>query len=267
MAALLPAILHADVFEWVDGHGRHHYSDRKQEQARILPVDRGVSYLVVEKVFDGDTILLSNGQKVRLLGVNTPEVAGRNKNAEAGGEQAKAWLKSRLEHHKVRLEADVEKQDKYQRTLAHVFGEDKLHINLELVRRGLATVSIYPPNLKYVDALLKAQQGAEQARLGIWRDSVYMPQAFDALTADNYKGWKRITGPIQGVKQTRKYSYLRFSDRVAVRIENASLNLFPVLQSYVGKSVEARGWVIRQKDRFVVPVRHPGEFKILRPAG
>lgn len=264
LLTVLPLAASAEVFEWVDGQGRHHYSDRKQADAKILAVVPEPSYYRVEKVFDGDTILLGDGRKVRLLGVNTPEVAGRNKNAEPGGEQAKAWLRQRLEHKKVRLEGDIEKQDKYQRSLAYVFTEDKLHINLELLRLGLAAVNIFPPNLKYVQAFLDAQQAAEQAGLGIWRLREYAPQAFQVLNDDNYKGWKRVTGRIRAVKQTAKYSYLQFSDSVSVRIENDTLNLFPALQSYVGSDIEARGWGAKNKDRFAVQVRHPGDIKRLK---
>jgi len=260
---LISAISSAEVFEWFDNQGRHHYSDRKHEEAKILPVNPGVSYHIVEKVFDGDTILLSTGQRIRLLGINTPEVAGRNKEAESGGETAKNWLNQRLAGKKIRLEYDVEKQDKYHRTLAYVFTEDKQHINLELVRLGLATVNIYPPNLKYVDTLLSAQDEAEQAGLGIWRDPTYAPLDFKSLNTNNYKGWKRVTGRILGLKKTKKYSYLQLSNRISVRIENKALNLFPPLKSYIGTKVEARGWTIKQKVRFVIPIRHPGELKVL----
>lgn len=264
---LLSQATNAEVFKWIDNQGRPHYSDRERVNAKILAVDSGVGNYFVEKVFDGDTILLNNGQKVRFLGINTPEVAGRNNNAEAGGEAAKAWLKQRLEHKKVSLEGDVEKQDKYRRILAYVFSEDKQHINLELVRQGLAAVNIYPPNLKYVEALLAAQQSAEQAGLGIWGRAEYQPQPFQALNVENYKGWKRVTGGIIALRKTAKYSYLQFSDQVSLRIENKTLNLSPQLQSYVGKKVEARGWVNKSKDRFTVQIRHPGELKILRSAG
>lgn len=257
---LLPVLLRAEVYQWTDQQGRRHYSDRGHEQAKVLSIAPGNAYYEVERVFDGDTILLSNGQKVRFLGINTPEVAGRNKSAEAGGEQAKAWLKDKLEHKKVFLQGDVEKQDKYQRSLAYVFTEQKEHINLELVKRGLAFVNIYPPNLKYVDALLAAQLQAEQAKLGIWGYRDYAPQAFTELDETNYHGWKRLTGRIQAVKQTAKHGYLQFSDKVSISVEPASQALFPDLESYVGKQVEVRGWIRRSKDRFSVLVRHPADI-------
>ncbi len=260
LLAFLPVMLSADVYQWTDRQGRHHYADHGDANAKVLSIDPGSTYYWVEKVFDGDTILLSNGRKVRLLGINTPEVAGRNKSAEAGGEQAKDWLKSKLEHRKVLLQGDVEKQDKYQRTLAYVLTEDKEHINLELVKRGLATVNIYPPNLKYLEPLLTAQRSAEQAKLGIWADPAYATLTFDRLDGSNYQGWKRINGRIRAVKKTAKHSYLQFSDKVSVSVEPLSSALFPPLETYVGKEVEARGWVKRSKERFAVQVRHPADI-------
>jgi len=261
--SLLSGIVHADVYEWVDQNGRSHYSDRQHDNARRVNVDPGISYYRVDKVFDGDTILLSDGRKIRFLGVNTPEVAGRNKSAEVGGEQAKAWLKQALEGKKVSLQFDVEKEDKYRRTLAYVFAEDKRHINLELVERGLATVNIYPPNLKFLDVLLAAQSRAEKQKLGIWAENEYGLRSFEAINDANYKGWKRVSGRISALKRSKKYSYLQFADDFELKIENELLPLFPDLHAYVGKQVEARGWINKQQQRYVMLVRHPADIKVL----
>ena len=214
----------------------------------------------VEKVFDGDTVLLQDGRKIRFLGINSPEVAHGNQPAESGGEQAKLWLQQRLEHKFISLEGDSEAQDKYGRTLAHVFTQDQQHINLQLVKNGLATVSIFPPNLKYTEVLLAAQHSAEQAKLGIWGDAAYAPLPFQSLTADNYHGWKRITGRIQAIKQGVKGSYMQFSDQAAVLVDQQYTGQFPALESYVGKNLEVRGWWYRSKQRFILPVRHPGQI-------
>ena len=218
---------------------------------------------LVEKVFDGDTVLLADGRKIRLLGINTPEIAHGDQAAEAGGEQAKLWLQQRIEHKFISLEGDIEAEDNYGRTLAYVFAEDREHINLQLVKNGLATVSIFPPNLKYTEALLAAQQSAEQARLGIWDDAAYAPLAVENLTPENYHGWKRITGRILAIKQGVKGSYLQFSDQAALLVDQHNAALFPPLENYVGKNLEVRGWLYRSKDRFTLPVRHPGQIKKL----
>jgi endonuclease YncB( thermonuclease family) len=261
---VLPLVACAEVFQWTDQQGQQHYSDQAGDNAKKMAIEAPtITYYPVDKVFDGDTILLSNGTKVRFLGINTPEVAGGRKAEEQGGQAAKAWLKQRLEHQKVSLQFDVEKQDKYQRSLAYVFDEQKRNINLELVKNGLAAVSIFPPNLKYLDQFLAAQQSAESAKLGIWAYPQYAPKSFQSLNQDNYHGWQRITGTIRAVKNARKYHYLQFSEQVAVQVPDEFVALFPDLQSYVGKTVEARGWVHRSKDRFALLIRHPGELKRL----
>lgn len=252
-----------EVYQWQDQQGQQHFSDRQHDDAKRVFVDPGISFYSVERVFDGDTILLSNQHKVRFLGINTPEVAGRNKFADQGGEQAKNWLKQRLDHKKVFLEADVEAVDKYQRQLAYVFDEHKHLVNLELVERGLAAVSIYPPNLKYLQPLLAAQQTAENAGLGIWSLPQYAVKPFNQLNEENYHGWQRISGRIMAIKSTAKNDYLQFSDQVAVQVPRQFLKLFPDLNSYIGKTIEARGWVRKQNHRFSLLIRHPGELKML----
>ena len=257
------AIVHAEVYEWIDSQGHSHYSDRGHDDARVLKIQPGTAGFAVKKVYDGDTLLLSDGRKIRFLGVNTPEVEGRHKSAEAGGERAKVWLRQRLEGRKVSLQFDVEKEDKYQRTLAHVFDQDKRHINLELIERGLAMASIYPPNLKFVEALVAAQQRAKQAGLGIWSMQEYAPRDFSLLTTEDYKGWRRLRGRVKAVKRTRKYSYLQFSDTVAVQVANEWLKLFPQLDRYVGKQVEVRGWANKSREHLSVRARHPADIDVL----
>jgi len=253
-----------EIFEWHDAAGKHHYSDRSHQQARILQIAPSADYYLVKKVYDGDTVLLENGWKVRLLGINTPEVAGRYKVAEAGGEAAKTWLIRELEGKTVRLEYDAEKQDAYRRVLAHLFSSDRKHINLELVKLGYATVAIHPPNLKYAGTLLAAQAQAERERLGIWQDAHYAAVPAEQLADDNYKGWKRITGRVRNLKLGKKYCYLELSDQVSVGIDGANLDLFPALEGYLGRRIEARGWVRKSRQRFVLGVRHPGEIKEMK---
>ncbi len=260
---LLSASAWAEVYVWTDTAGERHYSDRPQHNATQLAIDPGVAHYWVDKVFDGDTVLLSDGRKVRLLGINTPEVAGGFKAAEPGGEEAKTWLTSVLAHQKVSIVGDVEKRDHYQRTLAYIFDQRQRNINVELVRRGLAVVSIYPPNLKYLDELLAAERQAEAERQGIWANPYYAARHFQQLNQDNYRGWQRLTGKVLAIKHSRKYSYLLFSDDVQLQVPDEYQQWFPDLDSYKGKQLEARGWIHRAKQRYSLLIRHPGELKLL----
>jgi len=128
---------------------------------------------VVKNVIDGDTIELANGRKVRYIGINTPETMERFGRTwvfspEKFGTQAKAVNKGLVFHKKVRLEFDKEKEDRYGRWLAYVYTSGGKMVNLELVRKGFATVYTFPPNVKYLGPLLEAQEYAREKSLGLW---------------------------------------------------------------------------------------------------
>jgi endonuclease YncB( thermonuclease family) len=121
----------------------------------------------VKRVIDGDTFVLESGERVRLIGVDTPETVHPQKPVEPFGPEASAFTKKHIEGKKVRLEFDVDKNDHYNRILAYVFIND-IFLNEELLKEGLAIMSTYPPNVKYVDLYESAQKYAKEKNKGIW---------------------------------------------------------------------------------------------------
>jgi micrococcal nuclease len=217
----------------------------------------------VKTVYDGDTVLLEDGRKIRFLGINTPEIEHHNKSADAGGNEAKRWLIDKLRNTKVRLEVSVEKTDKYGRTLAHVFTERNEHINLQLVEAGLAAVSIYPPDLLYVNELVKAQHQAEQGKLGIWARPEYAVMPVDSLSEAGHQGWTRLAGKVVNIRTSRKSIYLEFSDTFEARIERQWADLFPNVNDYLGKTIEVRGWLNKNNGHLTMLIRHPSAIKAI----
>jgi micrococcal nuclease len=120
--------------------------------------------VTVSSVIDGDTIIVASGQRVRYIGIDTPEVRPE---VEALGMEA--WQANRhfVEGKRVRLERDVSNTDKYGRLLRYVYVDD-LFVNAELVRLGLAEAKAYPPDTKYQEYLEKLETEAREARRGIW---------------------------------------------------------------------------------------------------
>ena len=140
--------------------------------------------VTVSRVIDGDTIELSNAGKVRLIGVDTPEVhysdklvrdAGKNgkdiKTIQALGRKASAHTKGLCLGRKVRLEFDVEKRDRYGRLLAYVYLEDGTFLNARIIEDGYGSVLTVPPNVKYAELLLKAERRARDSGSGLWNES------------------------------------------------------------------------------------------------
>lgn len=257
----LSAWADAEIYQWRDPTGGEHFSDRFHADAKTLAIKPGYDFFSVKTVYDGDTVVLEDGRKIRFLGINTPEVQHRDQMADAGGEEAKLWLINKLQHGKVRLEIDAEKTDKYGRTLAHLFTEQKEHINLSLVKEGLAAVSIYPPNLLHVNELIAAENQAEQAGLGIWQRQEYAIMPVDSLTEAGHRGWLRLMGKVTAIRNTPKSIYLIFSDRFSARIEREWLSLFPDINDYVGKTLEVRGWLNKDSHRFSMLIRHPAAIR------
>ena len=125
----------------------------------------------VVRIVDGDTIHVRIGdriEKVRYIGVNTPEVHHPTRGEEPGGREAASQNRALVAQQRVRLELDVRERDRYGRLLAYVWVGD-LMINAELVRLGYAQVMTVPPNVRYQDLFLKLQRDAREAGRGLWR--------------------------------------------------------------------------------------------------
>ncbi|WP_170841582.1 thermonuclease family protein [Nitrosomonas aestuarii] len=253
-----------EIFRSEDATGSITYSDKAIDGARQIKLpSRAYRHLhQVKKVYDGDTLILKNGQRVRLLGINTPEIESRHRAKEPGGLAAKAWLENQLANRKVYLEFDLEKHDKYNRLLAHVFLPDGKHLNLELLRNGLGFVSIIPPNLRHADHFSQAQNQAEQKNLGIWALPEYQAHPLSKISTD-HKGWRRYIGIPRTIQHKRRFTYLIFNDQVNIRIAKDHHRHFPELDTYLGKTLEVRGWTSRRNKKFSILVHHPSAL-ILR---
>ncbi len=260
---LVPSLFASEVYRSIDAQGRVTYSDKPSVGARQIEILNSPSRQLhqVARVYDGDTVVLENGKHVRLLGINTPEIESHQRAEEPGGVAAKKWLQHQLQKSKVYLEFDQVRQDKYKRSLAHVFLPDGKHLNLAILEVGLATVSIIPPNGRYTDQLIQAQQHAEKQKLGIWSMPEYQVWPISQIPNHN-KGWQRFTGTPVSIKKGKKYTRLIFSDKIDIRIANTNLNLFPALTTYLGKTLEIRGWVARNKDHYTLLIQHPSALII-----
>jgi micrococcal nuclease len=124
----------------------------------------------VERVVDGDTLLLASGARVRLQGVNTPETVKPDHPVEAWGPEASQFTKDFVQKagKRVRLTFSLERKDRYDRFLAFVWNGDVM-LNEELIRAGLAYARRdyrYSPVMKR--RFTKAQEDAKRAGRGIW---------------------------------------------------------------------------------------------------
>ena len=122
----------------------------------------------VQRAVDGDTLLLADQTRVRLLGVDTPETKRPHSPVEPFGPEAHEFTRAHVENRKVRLEFDKERHDKYDRVLAYVYVDDWF-LNEELIRAGLGRAITNHP---YSEAMKRrfraAQREAQREQRGIW---------------------------------------------------------------------------------------------------
>jgi len=158
-----------------------HYSG---EGKFTIPFGRRHNYsgVLVKRVIDGDTLQLETGERVRLIGIDTPEMHESDKlyrdsrrtaqdirTIKELGRHAYEFTRKLVEGKRVRLEFDVEKRDKYKRMLAYVYLADGTFVNAKVIEEGYASLMTIPPNVKYADLFLKLYQEARTARRGLWR--------------------------------------------------------------------------------------------------
>ena len=129
---------------------------------------------VVERVVDGDTIVVRDVGRVRLIGVDTPETVHPGRPVEFFGKEASAFTKRLVDGKRVRLEYDQQRTDRYGRTLAYVHLPDGTFVNAEIIRRGYGHAYTRFP-FKYLERFRGLERDARRAGRGLWGSAA--PQA------------------------------------------------------------------------------------------
>ncbi|MEE8314942.1 MAG: thermonuclease family protein [Syntrophobacteria bacterium] len=164
----------------------------------------------VHWVDDGDTIVVAGGERVRYLGINTPEVAHKDEPGEPFGDEAKAFNKKLVQGRWINLELAEQQRDPYGRLLAYVFLADGTFVNGELVRQGYAHLLRKQPKLRYWERLLALQRQALKKKKGMWSLPVVKPEKF---YIGNKRSWIFHRPHCQFGRKTAAGNRLRFRDR------------------------------------------------------
>ena len=148
-------------------HGRADAAVHPAPATLDPPVPRDARAAVVERVSDGDTIVLSGLGRSRLIGIDTPEVFGGE---ECFGRRASAFVKRLLPRgSRVRYRLGVERRDRYGRPLVYVWLPDRRFLNGLLVAEGYATPLTIPPNVDYAKRFVALARRARESGRGLWR--------------------------------------------------------------------------------------------------
>ena len=200
-------------------------------------------------IHDGDTVWLDDGAKVRIIGLNAPELAREDQPGEPFAERARDALR-RLLTGKVGVEYDEERKDRYGRVLAHVYSESLVNVAARIIEDGLAYAVTFPPNLKHRRCYRKAEQAARAAGAGIWSHRYFAPIAAAQV---NRGGFMRVKGCVKSTRNTRKTTYLKLTSGFRLKVSRADFNdvLAPFTRGsspdFSGACLIVRGWVYNDK--------------------
>lgn len=121
----------------------------------------------VAKVIDGDTIQLSDGRKLRYIGIDTPETVDPRRSVECYGQQASEKNRELVLGKEIIMEKDISDTDKFGRLLRYVYVGEVM-INQLLISEGFARAKSYPPDIKYQQQFQQAERLARENQRGLW---------------------------------------------------------------------------------------------------
>src|SRR4030043_1262577 len=128
-------------------------------------------WVKVKRVIDGDTLLLTNGEKVRLIGVDTPETKHPQKPVQRFGKEAYLFTRTMVEGKEVRLEFDWQKRDRYGRLLAYVYLPDGTFLNAEIIKQGYGFAYTRFP-FKFLEEFRSYEKEAKENKRGLWKQKI-----------------------------------------------------------------------------------------------
>ncbi|KAA0976862.1 thermonuclease family protein [Pseudomonas sp. ANT_H12B] len=214
----------------------------------FCPAPGDLTKVLVERVVDGDTLRLTDGRSVRMIGLNTPELGKKGRSDEPFAVAARERLKALVAASggRVGLLPGKESKDHYGRTLAHVYSSDGANLEAQMLVEGLGFQVAVAPNVDLVDCQQAAERSARQAGLGLWRQ----PSVLKAEQI-NASGFAVLSGRVSKVQRNRGGVWIELQDSVVLRVAPNLLGRFDLaaLERLKGKQIEARGWVVDRSRR------------------
>ncbi len=213
----------------------------------------------ISYVYDGDTVKLHDGRVVRLIGIDAPERAKHSQVAEPFSRQATTRLRALFtKNNNIALQYETERFDKYGRTLAHLYLPDGRNVEEQLLRAGLATTLVFPPNVDKIECLMNAENRARNLQKGIWSLKENQLKYVGNLKRDTV-GFTRLYGQIVQITCFKSGALLSMDGPLQLYISKAHMKYFNqgLLHAFVGSKVEVQGQVYRYNKQLQIRITHP----------
>lgn len=215
-------------------------SEECQAPGNLVPVQ-------VNRVVDGDTVLLKDDRRVRLIGVNTPEVGRNGKSGDPLGVRAQGFLEDLLKATgQVYLVYGEERSDRYGRVLAHLFDGKKQSIEAKLLESGLAMRAVVSPNIQMQGCFISAESVAHKASVGVWSSDYWVKKAAQLDSAS--AGFRIVAGEVASVSLKGKRWWVNMSGDFSFYVVKSDQRYFDRewVKLLPGKQLWVRGWVVKR---------------------
>lgn len=224
-----------------------------QADVEACPLQQPASIASVSHVYDADTLTLVDGTRVRLIGIDAPELGRDGQPHEPFALEGRDFLRQLMEGsgYQVKVQPGEEKKDRHGRLLAYLFLPDGRNINRLLLEKGYVMQVFIGPNTDYAECLRVYEEQARSAGLGIWSQSEYEPGIASTAVPDSTQGAAVIHGRIVRVGESRDNLWLNLEGRVALQLPKADFSAFDKqhLRQLEGQKVRARGWLVQESSR------------------
>lgn len=216
---------------------------------------------IVKQVNDGDTVTLSDGRRVRFIGINTPEVNhGNLSKSEPYANKAKALIERYVRKgDKIRLVFDKTKHDKYGRVLAYVYSKTGRNLALMQLQKGFAKHWVIGKNDKFWKCFQTAERQARKRKKGVWSD-------FKPIKAAQFKksgtGYQYVSGVITKLDKTSKGLSFVLDKKITVKISKSNLVTLEKnnIHFMLHQRVLLNGKVTLSRGKGKMTIYHPAQF-------
>ena len=223
----------------------------------------------VDRVYDGDTVKLADGRKLRLIGINTPERGRDGEQDEPYYLAAKKQLQEIIHknNNQIKIAYGKDKHDRYKRLLAHIFTKDNENITATLINNGMGFTIAVPPNIQLLNCYQDAESSAQKSRRGIWRHQFSKPINVTSLDKST-TGFHLVKGTVDRIGESRSSFWLNLNTKsgvkFALRILKKDISYFDKFhpKNLLNRQLTARGWIYKIKGEQRMTIRHPASLKI-----
>ena len=216
-----------------------------------------IEWAQIKKIVDGDTLHLRDGRKVRVMGINTPEIGYRKTGNPNYPQPLAITAKQAAEdffagESQVGLGFGEQRVDHYGRVLANVYRTDGASLSAYLLGLGFAWHIVVPPNELDWRCLAAVEIAAKKQAVGVWGDKAYPAKQAKNLSI-NDTGFQRLTGKVVAVNRSRGGWWVQL-DKLAIRIQDKNLKYLDGVnpQDWLKQTLTVRGWVINRSQSSAV---------------